>query len=73
MKCEILEFCPFYNERMQYLKSLSNKLKDKYCLGDKTICARYIMYSSLGKAKVPEDLYPFQIDIAKKLVEAEKK
>ena len=43
-------------------------IKKKYCLGDNTECARYIVFKKIGKANVPADLFPNQKDNALRLV-----
>lgn len=56
--CENLAKCPFYQERMPIDSGLGLMYKQKYCEGDKTICARYKVATTLGKEYVPSDLYP---------------
>lgn len=63
--CECLETCPFFNDRMAEKPAMAQVYKNKYCLGDKTNCARYYVRGKLGKDKVPIDLYPNQMDKAK--------
>ena len=58
MKCEKLEKCPFFNDKMANMPSISSMLKKKYCEGDKDACARY-QVSKAGK-DVPADLFPQQ-------------
>ncbi|GAA0737692.1 hypothetical protein [Clostridium oceanicum] len=58
MKCENLDKCPFYNDKMNINSGLGLMYKRKYCEGDKTKCARYIVSSKLGKEFVPSNLYP---------------
>ena len=43
-------------------------LSDKYCEGDKTLCARYIVATQLGPEYVTEKLYPNMDSAAKKLL-----
>lgn len=67
-ECEKLSACPFFNDKMDNMPAISDMLKKKYCLGDKTKCARYMVASALGKEKVPSDLYPNMIDRAKDII-----
>ncbi|OQY05334.1 MAG: hypothetical protein B6I20_01565 [Bacteroidetes bacterium 4572_117] len=67
-KCECLENCAFFNDKMANMPSMANIIKKKYCEGDCSICARYIVYKALGKGAVPANLFPTQMDRAKKLI-----
>lgn len=61
-QCEKLMACPFFLGKMQKMPNIASLLKETYCLGDKTECARYRV-STAGKA-VPEDLFPNDIERA---------
>lgn len=55
MNCELLEQCPFFNT----LSSLAaNALKEVYCKGNPTLCARRQVAMAIGREKIPIDLYP---------------
>ncbi|MBM7855606.1 hypothetical protein JOC37_002008 [Desulfohalotomaculum tongense] len=58
MHCEYLKGCPFYNNKMDIESALGKMYKERYCLGDKNKCARYMIASKLGKQFVPADLFP---------------
>jgi len=47
--------------------------RKKYCEGDKTICARYIVSTQLGAEYVTNNLYPNMNDAADKLLAEHKK
>ncbi len=66
--CECLSGCPFFHDKMDNMPAMSNLIKNKFCKGDNTQCARYIVFKALGKNAVPSDLFPTQIERAKKLV-----
>jgi hypothetical protein len=72
MKCEKLEKCPFYNEKMPIDKGVGAMYYKKYCEGDKTICARYMVATTVGPHAVSLDLYPNMVDRAKKIIEESK-
>ena len=72
-KCEKLEKCPFYQGKMNMESGLGAMYKKKYCEGDKTICARYIVATQLGAEYVTSSLYPNMNDVANKLLEEHKK
>ncbi|HPQ71239.1 MAG TPA: hypothetical protein PKW95_19085 [bacterium] len=68
--CECLAKCPFFNDRMATKPGISDMYKKRYCLGDKSGCARYMIFSRLGREHVPADLYPNQVDRAKQIITA---
>lgn len=70
--CEKLSKCPFYNDKMDINKGVGAMYKKKYCEGDKTICARYIVATQLGSEYVG-NLYPNMNDAANKLLAEHKK
>lgn len=65
-ECEKLSVCPFFNDRLGTMPAVSGLLKQTYCLGDKTACARYKV-SSAG-IPVPMDLFPNDVERARKLL-----
>jgi hypothetical protein len=66
--CECLAGCPFFNDVMTDMPSTAERLKKKYCLGDNTSCARYMVFKALGKEHVPSTLFPMQKDRAVELI-----
>lgn len=60
--CECLSNCPFFQDRMSNMPSMSNLLKKKFCEGDNTFCARYIVFKAKGNEAVPDDLFPTQVE-----------
>jgi len=58
MECERLAKCPFYQNKMPIESGLGSLYRKKYCEGDKTKCARYLVVTKLGAEYVPDDLYP---------------
>lgn len=67
--CEILSTCIFFNDKMNNAPDMAEYQKKKYCISDKSKCARYKVYRALGREKVPKDLFPFQIDKVDQIVE----
>ena len=43
---------------MKGLDAIKEMLKNRYCRGVNTECARYRVFKALGKAHVPDDLPP---------------
>ncbi len=68
--CENLARCPFFNDKMANMPSMSEMMKQKFCRGDKTLCARYLVCGALGKERVPADLFPNMTDRARQLIAA---
>ena len=54
-------------------KGIGSMYKQKYCEGDKTTCARYIVATTLGPEYVTNNLYPNMADQAKKIIAENKK
>jgi len=69
--CECLNGCPFFNDKMKDTEGIGAIYKKKYCLGDNTHCARYMVFKKLGKPGVPADLYPNMHDRAKAILSAQ--
>jgi hypothetical protein len=61
-ECECLPKCPFFNDKMAEKPALAQLLKNQYCLGDNSACARHQIKAAAGSESVPFDLYPIQID-----------
>jgi hypothetical protein len=69
MNCENLGGCSFYNDKMPMDRGLGQIQKQKYCEGEKSQCARYMVASSIGKENIPMDLYPIMMDRANKIID----
>lgn len=70
MECEKLPKCPFFNNQLAEMPAVIGLLKQTYCLGDKTECARYLV-SNAG-AQVPSDLFPNDLSRARRLLQSRK-
>lgn len=66
--CECLKGCIFFNDKMKDVGAVGAMYKKRYCTGDSSMCARYMVFKKLGKASVPADLYPNQQDRAKQIL-----
>jgi hypothetical protein len=64
--CEKLATCPFFSDRMASMPSVAGLMKQTFCRGDKTQCARY-QVASAG-LPVPPDLYPQDIARAQQIL-----
>ncbi len=71
--CEKLAKCPFYQGKMSMESGLGAMYKKKYCEGDKTTCARYMIATTLGPEFVTEKIYPNMNSVAEKMIAENKK
>ena len=66
--CEYLQECPFFNGHMAIaMPEIVENMKQAYCLGDNSECARYLIAKALGKDKVGE-IAPNQTSLAKNII-----
>ncbi len=63
-ECPCLAGCPFFNDRMADMPVMANSMKRRFCEGEFTTCARFMIFSKLGKEKVPADLFPNDVEKA---------
>ena len=69
-ECKCLPGCPFFNDRMTTKPATAQVMKNNYCLGDNSNCARFMVFSRAGSKYVPADLYPSQVDRVKGILAA---
>ncbi|WAM33035.1 hypothetical protein [Caldicellulosiruptor morganii] len=72
-ECPNLKTCPFFNDKMSNMPAIANIYKRRYCLGEgvgNEGCARWIVYSKLGKEYIPADLFPNQIERAEQILKS---
>lgn len=60
--CEMLPECLFFSDKLANMPTIADNLKNIFCLGDNTLCARYLIAKHLGKDKIPFDLFPHNTD-----------
>jgi hypothetical protein len=53
---------------MANMPSMATMMKSVYCQSDPDKCARLMIVKSVGREKVPADLFPNQIDKAKEII-----
>ncbi|MBZ4660587.1 MAG: hypothetical protein JG766_2510, partial [Desulfacinum sp.] len=58
--CDLKPTCCFFLTECR--KSCNGRLRERYCDGDYTGCARYITARAVGKGQVPDDLLPEEVD-----------
>jgi hypothetical protein len=66
--CELLATCIFFNDHMTDMPTMSGIIKQRYCRGSNTQCARHLVYRRLDRESVPTDLYPSQLERAEQIV-----
>jgi hypothetical protein len=59
--CDLQPNCYFYNDTLSHLPQRAYFFRDKYCNGDFSECARYIIFKAYGHDKVPRYLCPNDI------------
>ena len=66
--CEQLKNCPFFHNNMKNMPAITEMLKMRFCRGDNSKCARYMVLKKLGKHAVPANLIPNQLEKAKTII-----
>ena len=56
--CELIEKCIFFNDRMGSMPATAEVYKKIFCRQSNETCARYMVYSKIGRENVPSDLFP---------------
>jgi hypothetical protein len=72
-ECECLSKCPFFNDKMADMPAMASMMKKRYCLADKSNCARWVVRAALGPDGVPIDLFPNQMDRAEGVIQGQKR
>src|SRR3546814_5956178 len=55
---DLLKGCIFFNDKMATMPSTAELMKNKYCRGDNSACARFKVFEKLGRESVPTSLFP---------------
>jgi len=67
--CPYMEGCRFLSEMLDGLpESFGNELRGQYCEAAFDECARYIVLMELGKERVPQGLWPHQLNEAEEIL-----
>jgi hypothetical protein len=67
-QCELLAGCIFFNDKMANYPSTAEFLKKKHCLSDPETCARLMIVKAVGRPHVPGDLFPNDVERARKII-----
>ena len=54
--CEMIEKCPFFNDKMSGKPGIGKMYKKRYCMNDNSDCARYMVVKAIGADKTPSAL-----------------
>ena len=68
--CVCLAGCIFFNDKMADMPDMANLYKQRYCRTDNSKCARFMVFSALGRENVPSDLFPNDSERALKIIDA---
>ncbi len=69
--CEMLTTCIFFNDKMANMPAMATLFKEHYCRRTPAACARLRIATTLGRPRVPADLFPNQDDRAKAIIAGE--
>ncbi len=58
MACELVATCPFFNEQTDAKPTILALYRARYCRGQSSECARYLIFVAMGREHVPRNLYP---------------
>ena len=67
-ECLLLKECRFFNDIIENIPSVSESLKNEYCLGDHTTCARFLIFKAIGKEYLPDEVFPHEAQKAAKII-----
>jgi hypothetical protein len=70
-ECICLPKCLFFNDKMANMPVMAEHMKQRFCLGNNNECARYKVFTTLGRDKVPENLFPNNYDRALEIIATE--
>lgn len=57
-ECGLKRSCIFFNDKMTDMPAMAAVYKARYCRHSNTECARWLVFSALGREAVPDDLFP---------------
>ena len=66
--CELLSRCIFFSGQMASVPAMADLMKDNYCRDNHGGCARYMVFKRFGQERVPQDLYPSDLETANHII-----
>jgi len=67
--CEYWSSCALFNEFQEKRLLTLDEIKEEYCAGNYSRCARYMIHRTHGPRKVPNSLLPKDIHMANKILD----
>ncbi len=61
-KCVWADICIFFNEEVGFSPEMNQTMRERFCLGDSSGCARLEALDILPLPVIPEDLIPTEND-----------
>ncbi len=68
-RCTHTVTCPFFSAAVGYSPGLFEAMRDRYCLGDNSDCARFLAIEAVGRDRVPDELLPSDVDALERLMQ----
>ncbi len=62
--CQLLKTCPFFEGSLKKMPALADTYRERYCRGDSSRCGRHMIFLAKGRAAVPGNLFPNEVDRA---------
>lgn len=56
--CRLIETCIFFNAEVGYSPDLQAVMRQQYCLGDSSQCARLLALEFMPREELPPDMIP---------------
>lgn len=66
--CEYTEGCIFFVEEVGFSPELNRSMRERYCLGDNSECARLRAMEFLALDLIPDDLLPSDLERLERLI-----
>jgi hypothetical protein len=63
-ECKLLGKCSFIAKEMSEMPLTAKLVRERYCIGNSTACARNIIGDKIGNNHVPDDMSPSELDKA---------
>ena len=53
--CDLIDKCLFFNDNLKKMPAVALRLKDRFCMGDKSNCARYLIVTTYSLESINAD------------------
>ncbi|MBA4370370.1 MAG: hypothetical protein C0418_02190 [Coriobacteriaceae bacterium] len=67
--CAWAETCPFFSDEKEYSPELYHVMRERYCFGDSSTCARKRAALCVSRENVPKTMLPADEDELRRLCE----